>query len=216
MMKAFALAILAVALPVALAQTPSKPVWPKAFSASVLEEFPGSPPHFDRLFWDSNLKCERRDGSRSFGPNQRPVRFESIVNFNERIDYEVFFERDQVQCHARPAYGNFTQPDFNQFTYVGRALIGQVVTNFWANQNKTRGTFFSYWEDAVSREPVRMDLLDKENRETRLTFMEFDAAPQDPALFILPDAIKATCTKPEPKMDAITMKVVDQKSVFKH
>lgn len=51
-----------------------------------------------------------------------------------------------------------------------------------------------YFDNQATREPVRMDFDDASRQMANtLLFMEFDAGPQDAALFTLPQEIYATC-----------------------
>jgi len=192
------LAFVAVAL-----SAPSTPVWPKAFSSSVLiANVSGNyPPRFVRWFNDVGQNAARIDGLRYFGPNVPPVWVQQYINGAQKLEYVVIFGQNDVNCFTVPLRGPIISPSFAGFFYQGQVLVGPSgrVLNRWGERNSTANTFQQYLEDATSREPFRLSYfyeIGSQVEEEVWEFLEFDAGAQDPSLFVIPGPIKQICGGP--------------------
>jgi len=182
---------------------PTPPVWPKAFSASVVvANVSGNfPPRFVRWFNDVGQNAARIDGLRYFGPNVPPVWVQQYINGAQKLEYIVVFGQNDVNCFTVPLRGPIISPDFSSFRYEGQVLVGPSgrVLNRWGMYNGTSNTFQQYLEDPWSREPARLSLfyqIGSQVEEEVWEFFEFDAAPQDASLFVIPGPIKQICGGP--------------------
>ena len=182
-------------LGLAAAATPSTPTWPKAFSASVLVQNVSDPrsTYFWRWFHDLGLNKARLDGFVSFDPNIPPVFTKILVDENQKEEFVIAYEIDQVSCYERAVTRPLITPDFSDFTYRGSSIINYITVNQWTAVNSTQNELFIYYEDAQTREPVRFRAFNSEGVEEQWTFYEFDAAAQDPNLFELEDPIASIC-----------------------
>eukprot|EP01092_Planopodium_desertum_P013974 TRINITY_DN68_c0_g1_i1.p1 TRINITY_DN68_c0_g1~~TRINITY_DN68_c0_g1_i1.p1 ORF type:complete len:196 (-),score=57.19 TRINITY_DN68_c0_g1_i1:85-672(-) len=176
-------------------KAPSTPVWPAAFSASVLVYDPdfGSQPQYFRWFYSQTLKMDRLDGLTAWkGQFYYATR---IFDHNKDIQDDVYFQTDSVVCIQHPLNHTIPDPDFSQFKFVGNAIVDYVVTNFWAGQTPDNHTFFQYYEDATTRDPIRIDISDEHHfgRAIRWVFNEFDDGAQNANVYTLPADILSLC-----------------------
>jgi len=195
-MKAIVLSLLFFVAFVA-SQTPSKPTWPAAFSSTIIETSPNAPDHYDRYFYDAKLNSERTDGTRRI--NEVTYFRTLIKNATDKVEYEVLVDvqNDQTTCFTRASATPILVPNFSNFTYVGKALVGVVVTNLWLDQVRNSTSFYQYFDDATTRTPVRIDGNNQQRGgDFTWTFREVDVGAQDPNLFVLPPALKALCPAP--------------------
>jgi len=202
-MKAVVLTLLLFVVLV-FSQTPSKPVWPTALSATILITSPNNPTHYDRYFYDTKLNAERSDGRRVI--NGVAYYREFIKNATDKVEFEILtsLQDGEATCFARASATPILVPNFNNFTYVGKALVGVVTTYLWLDQSRTSNSFYQYFDDVNTRTPVRLDGFDQQRGgEISYAFREVDVGPQDPNLFILPPALKATCPAPTVSNSAI-------------
>jgi len=187
--------ILAALAVVAIAQTPSRPVWPIHFSASVLvRDNRERMPQFFRWFYDFALNKDRFDGMHFW--QGEPYLAERIFDHSKNTQYTVYYQQDFETCFYHPINGTVPRPDFGQdWRFLGKATIDYTTVNHWffSNTNVTM-QFYDAADD--NRRPVRFDLDDRAHRfVASWSFHELDIQRQDPALFTLPNSILANCNK---------------------
>jgi hypothetical protein len=177
---------------VAFAATPSTPVWPSAFAASVVATDNRGNQRYFRWYYDSaNLK-ERFDGMVPW--NDQMYYAEQIRDFSKDLQYDVFYQQEYATCFSHPINGTVPHPNFAQFSYVGQALVQYDNVYHWGYYDKTSNFTFNYFDTQTTREPKRFDLADL-NRgwEETWLFMGFDADPQDASLFTVPSVLLPLC-----------------------
>jgi len=190
-MKYIILVVLAVEL--ILAQQPSPPTWPAAFASTVIAN--GNQqrgPRFFRWFFDSTNQVERFDGIREFAGSMYFI--EDIRDYATTTNYLIAFQMDEVSCWTNPTNGSMNIPDFNNFDWVGYSLVDYRKCNHWVYRNRHDGFFAQIWDDATSRDLVRIEVATFEYGSETWDFLELDAGAQDQSLFVVPAAIAGICT----------------------
>eukprot|EP01121_Diplochlamys_sp_Union-15-3_P010873 TRINITY_DN309_c0_g1_i1.p1 TRINITY_DN309_c0_g1~~TRINITY_DN309_c0_g1_i1.p1 ORF type:complete len:193 (-),score=40.00 TRINITY_DN309_c0_g1_i1:52-630(-) len=183
-----ALAILAVAF----AQT--KPTWPSYFSATVEISHRDrlEPPRFHRWYYDSVQNKDKFNGVEEY----RGERYyaERIFDHKAQKEWALFFQRDSVLCLTRSINWTLPKPNFNNFEFIGKALIDDQPVNHWIDNDRQRERIYQYFDLISNGNPKRIDVDDRrERRSETWIFHEFDACPQDPNLYTVPKVIEATC-----------------------
>jgi len=185
--------VLFLALLVVLALAQQKPVWPVAASTSLLVRGWERPDdrHSFRWFYDESLGKERFSG---------PTRFagefwftETVVDTKTHREVSVIHQEGLVICFNRASNITLPHPNFDTATYVGKSEINYEIVDHWSIAINGRPAFEIY--DRVSDQKiVRLDYNDPRRGHTvTYFFYEWDAAPQDPALFTFPADVLAIC-----------------------
>jgi len=194
-MKIFVVIILTLFCWMVASQTPSRPVWPNSFSGTVVQKRSDDPrPFFFRYFYDFTAAKDRLDGLREW---QGEIYWAEIIfDHKAATEYNVFFQGSLVTCYTNKINSTVPRPDFSTLNYVGKAVIDFIPVYHWFVDDRERGvTFQVYDEQADTRHIKRLDLYDaRRGFADSWTFHEFDVAPQDPLLFVLPPIIVDTCT----------------------
>eukprot|EP01091_Cochliopodium_minus_P020478 TRINITY_DN8977_c0_g1_i1.p1 TRINITY_DN8977_c0_g1~~TRINITY_DN8977_c0_g1_i1.p1 ORF type:complete len:204 (-),score=56.77 TRINITY_DN8977_c0_g1_i1:64-636(-) len=186
------LVVIALFVAFAFAASPSPPVWPAEFSASVLiSSNDRRRPEFTRWFASYTQKLDRFDGLTEWKGEEYLA--EIIIDGKTQQQTNVFYDRESVVCFKHANNRTFPQPNFSNFEYRGLALIDYNVVLHWGE--RVRGDIFlEYFETQVGRNPVQFNVHDlRRERVDTWRFWEFDAAAQDPSVFTLPQAIQAVC-----------------------
>eukprot|EP01120_Amphizonella_sp_Union-15-10_P005978 TRINITY_DN184_c0_g2_i3.p1 TRINITY_DN184_c0_g2~~TRINITY_DN184_c0_g2_i3.p1 ORF type:complete len:200 (-),score=27.82 TRINITY_DN184_c0_g2_i3:45-644(-) len=183
-------------LSVAIAQQPSRPVWPTAFSASVEhrrhEPFERHEPRFHRFYYDSVKNKDKITGIEEWHAEYYWT--ERIFDHNIQREYTVYLQRGSSVCFYRSINTTLPKPNFANVNYIGQSLINYEPVYHWIETDRTRGITFQYFETVKYREPKRIEVShDREGRSETWNFFEFDSCPQDPELFDLPAAVRNTC-----------------------
>lgn len=114
-----------------------------------------------------------------------------LLKFVFHSRYNVFYQRDTVSCFSRPLNNPLPKPDFTNWTYVGESLIDYVPVYHWIYR---RGRdFFQFFDSVSSRVPVRFDAEIDRRPAIQIIYAEFDSAPQNPAIYVIPQAILSVC-----------------------
>eukprot|EP01121_Diplochlamys_sp_Union-15-3_P014653 TRINITY_DN46_c0_g1_i3.p1 TRINITY_DN46_c0_g1~~TRINITY_DN46_c0_g1_i3.p1 ORF type:complete len:193 (-),score=37.79 TRINITY_DN46_c0_g1_i3:75-653(-) len=189
-MKCITLLVLLFA--VAIFAQPTKPTWPKAFSASVEVDFWGEErrPHHLRWFYDQTENKDRIDGVHRWHDEYYLAR--TIFNHAIGKEYTVFRQMEYVTCIYRDINSTLPKPNFDNVEYRGTALIDYRTAYRW-REHVDRVTL-EYYDDAATREPLRIDVAD-ERRGFVVTwkFRGVDACAQDPSVFVISPEIQAIC-----------------------
>jgi len=199
----FLVALAALVVLEALAQTPPVPVWPRAFSSSVLiRRDRERRPEFFRWFYDFGLKLDRFDGVRRWQGEDWFA--EMVLDHVSNTQYNIFYQLDTVVCFTHAINWTMDRPSFTGASFIGKGLVDYQPVYHWYEEDKTRGIHYQIW-DAQSdvRELVRIDIDDTvRHRAESWTFMEFDARSQNPNMFNIPDDIAAQCSPVPEGVDA--------------
>jgi len=192
-MKVILLLLLVVVL--ALAQTPSKPTWPRRWSASVRVvgwDHLHTRDHFFRWFYDAAENKDRIDG---LGYFQDELYFAARI-FDHAKDrrYEVYYQQETVVCFTRPINGSLPKPTFDDARYIGKAIDDYVPVYHWIETSRDSRFTFQYYDTQDTRKPLRMYFADnRDRRAVTFYFHEFDTCNQDPNIFVIPAEILAQC-----------------------
>jgi len=186
------LLVIALFVAIAFAASPSPPVWPSEFSASVLiSRDDRRRPEFTRWFASYPQQKDRFDGLTDWKGEEYLA--EIIIDSKTHQQTDVYYDQESVVCFTHPDNRTFPKPDFSNFDYRGLALIDYNVVLHWEERVR-RDIFLEYFETQVGRNPVQFVVHDLRNRRVDTwRFFEFDASPQDPSIFTLPAAIQAVC-----------------------
>eukprot|EP01121_Diplochlamys_sp_Union-15-3_P015727 TRINITY_DN524_c0_g1_i4.p1 TRINITY_DN524_c0_g1~~TRINITY_DN524_c0_g1_i4.p1 ORF type:complete len:200 (-),score=40.71 TRINITY_DN524_c0_g1_i4:13-612(-) len=177
-----------------LSQTPTKPVWPKAFSTSVeVDEWNGQRrPHFFRWFYDQSQQKDRFDGV-TFWLDEA---YFSVTIFDHKAgkEWRIFYQREFTTCYQRSINGTLPVPPLDDVEYRGVALIDYQAAYQWRERIPDVGITFEYFDNVISREPVRIDVRDERRGITQTwKFRSFDACIQDSSIFELPQNVQDSC-----------------------
>jgi len=185
------------------AANPPSPVWPTAFTASVLVDSndPQNPPGFFRWIYSSTLAKERFSGIGQW--QGLMVYWERLFDFNADNMWNIYYHSDgSVVCFTGKINGTLPHPVFTSFTYLGKALDGYNPVYHWyyANTFQGQNITMQYYDNQATREPARFDIADL-NKQTALTlqYMEFDDEPVDSSLFNVPALILSQCNSNTPQ-----------------
>jgi len=176
-------------------QTPNKPTWPNAFSATLEIHRNNNPrPDFWRQFFDYTKQVDRFDGLVDF----RGDRFFANIYLLHNIgrQYNVLYQFNEVLCFYHPINSTVPKPDFTNWSYGGKALVQYQVADHWYFRDQSRGEFLQYYDNADNTNPLRFDFEIRRNGtsvDEQWFFHEFDGRSQDPNLFDLPVAVKSIC-----------------------
>eukprot|EP01088_Endostelium_zonatum_P021179 TRINITY_DN81_c0_g1_i2.p1 TRINITY_DN81_c0_g1~~TRINITY_DN81_c0_g1_i2.p1 ORF type:complete len:197 (-),score=37.45 TRINITY_DN81_c0_g1_i2:164-754(-) len=194
-MKAVVLAIAFFALvAVVLSQTPSKPVWPNYFSASVSVHSNRHEARFFRWFYDLSQKKDRFDGLHRWRDEQWWAQI--IVDHSHQIEYNVFHQPNVAVCVTNHVNATMPHPNLSGANYIGKAEINYVPTYHWFERDAQRGLTFQYFDTVDRRNPARIDVHNERTGQTsQWTFFEFDRAPNNPEIYTIPANVLAQCTK---------------------
>jgi len=193
-MKILIFVILSLFFCLALTQTPSNPVWPNSFSATIVHTRSDDPrPNLFRYFYDFTAAKDRLDG---FSEWEGERYFSEIIyDHADSVEYRIHFQFPLVLCFTHFINSTMPHPDFSKLTYIGKGLIDFLPVYHWFIEDRARGiTFQVYDEQASTREIKRMDFFDtRARRSESWTFHEFDVSPQDPLLFVIQPEILSVC-----------------------
>eukprot|EP01111_Echinosteliopsis_oligospora_P014402 TRINITY_DN541_c0_g1_i1.p1 TRINITY_DN541_c0_g1~~TRINITY_DN541_c0_g1_i1.p1 ORF type:complete len:219 (+),score=41.37 TRINITY_DN541_c0_g1_i1:66-722(+) len=182
--------------------TPDIPVWPDAFSATIISQNLSDPfggTLFFRWFWDNTVQKGRIDGG--FPWKDVFVIRTIIWDHPKGVQYSLYAVNDQITCYTEDIPTSQYVPDFSNFTYVGESVIDYQTVYEWADQStRNPGEYYLYFE-TKKQEPFRFETLDENGFQIESTFFEFDEGTQDPELFKIPDIIKRSCNAPPSKFD---------------
>jgi len=194
-MKAVLIVVLIALCAFAYAQPP-KPVWVNAFSATVSGHRTGEPhPHFFRWFYDFRANKDRFDGVVRW--HDEPWFTEVIYDHSKKVEYAIFREPATIVCITNTLNRTIPRPNFQNVVYFGTAIVNYVPAYVWYENDTARRISFFVYDDQVTRRVLRMDVDDRDRHVSESwTFLEFDAGPQDPNLFVVPANILAQCTAP--------------------
>eukprot|EP01120_Amphizonella_sp_Union-15-10_P009957 TRINITY_DN388_c0_g1_i8.p1 TRINITY_DN388_c0_g1~~TRINITY_DN388_c0_g1_i8.p1 ORF type:complete len:197 (-),score=22.61 TRINITY_DN388_c0_g1_i8:50-640(-) len=179
-----------------VSQTPTQPIWPRYFSASVAQHHYNNrePPRFFRWFYDSAKNKDRFDGVVDFADER--IWAQAIFDHTIQRETVVFFQQSTVSCYYRSINSTLPKPNLTNLQYIGVALIDDLPVYHWIENDRTRGVTFQYYETIRYREPKRIDVSsDREDRSETWLFYEFNVCSQDPELYDVPAFIRATCTR---------------------
>jgi len=194
-MKSIICVLLLSIIALAIAQEPKKPMWPDAFSATVVRRT-NNGMHFSRWFYDFKNLRDRFDG---FAEWHGEFYFaEQIFKHTEGFDYTVYYRDSEVTCIKNKINSTMIKPDFSNFRFAGISLVNYQQCYHWV-ANDTRRDFFQFWDRVSDREPVRFDVINRFRQEEQFTFTEFDVGAQDQGLFDVPPIIKDSCFTPGKK-----------------
>jgi len=171
-------------------------VWPNSFSGTIVNHRTDRPrPEFFRYFYDFNAAKDRFDGFHEWHGERYFA--EIIFDHKASTEFSIFYQGALVTCITHEINATMPRPDFSTLNYVGKALIDFVPVYHWFVEDRERGfTFQVYDEQASERHIKRLDVFDsRRNIADSWTFHEFDVAPQDPNLFVIPAAVKDICNK---------------------
>jgi len=180
---------------VVLAQTPSKPTWPNAFSASVMVHNNREVrPQFFRWFYDFSQQKDRGDGLLRWRDEEW---FSSIIyDHVTKTEYNLFFQPNLAVCLTNALNRSIPHPTFANVQFLGKGIINYVPVNHWFERDQQRGITFQVWDTQdARRDIVRLDWDDERNhRAGSWTFFEFDRTPNNPDVYKVPAEILAQCT----------------------
>jgi len=189
-----ALCLCALLAAVAVAATPAKPVWPAAFSSTLIVVKNNDPqPRFTRWFYDSTLKMDRFDTVITWNAE---TYWASIIN-NHVTEQQttLLFQMDDAMCFLGAINGTLPKPDFSRLQFVGVAIVNYEVCNHWIVREPEHQRVFQIYDGSDSGRIIRMDLDDDRRGESWLIYWsELDIDSQDPDLFAVPDELKGQCT----------------------
>jgi len=191
--KMKALIILLACVLVVLAQTPTPPVWPSYFSASVGVFANNGQNSFFRWFYDATLNMDRFDGENIW--NGEPYFGTRIFNHVQNIETVVYFQINYAACFSHPINGSIPKPPLNLLNYVAKGIVNFQPVYQW-NLNQPGNFSFTYYDNQVTRDPVRIDFANFRSfpvQEVTYIFWEFDATGQDPTLYQLSPIIMQNC-----------------------
>jgi len=147
--------------------------------------------HFFRWFYDEASGKERLDGPERFGGEFFLT--ERILDTKLNKDWFVAYQRDLVTCWVGATNRTLPHPNFNNIRYIGKAEIDHRVVNHWAERSADGRDVHQIFNRADNGELKRIDREDPRKGTVTFHFHEYDAGVQDPALFVLPDAINKIC-----------------------
>jgi len=177
---------------IALAANPTPPVWPTAFSATILHTDAFGGMRVSRWFYDNVNMVERFDGLRMWQGEMYWI--EDIRDYTTDVNTFVAFLQEEVSCFTGPVNGTMIDPNFQDFQYAGLSFVGFTKANHWMLNNQNQGMFLQLWDDAVSREIIRIDIANEYNGMSETwTFMEMNVGAQDPSLFVVNPTIAPIC-----------------------
>jgi len=184
----------------AYSANPPTPVWPAAFSATVIvtrsrADVPTV--EYFRWFYDATNQRERFDGIFTYLGSQ--YFRELIVDYAKSTEYNILTRGNILECFIRKPVGKLIKPNFANYTYAGFALINYELTYHWSAYNRTSGGVYQYFETADDHEPAEFDYAHPEtNDDETWTFLEFDSGAQDPDLWVIPEPISLACNYQQP------------------
>jgi len=177
---------------VAWAQTPSKPVFPPQFSATITWSHQMGPPIFGRWFYSQSVNKDRFDGMAEW--NGERYFAERIFDATSGFEYDIFYQDNYAACVYRKINGSLPHPNLQAFNYVGKALVGYTPVYVWTFNDTAQRVLLRYEDTEDERAPRRFDVdIERFHQATTIEFFEFDAGPQDPELFVIPPEILQNC-----------------------
>jgi len=189
-----AVGLVLLALTLVLAQNPSKPQWPKAFSASIYARRNVEPHHeYFRWFWDENVQKDRFDGMVKFRGEEWFA--EIIADHPSGIRYNVFYQNEEVVCYTNAIKKTMFHPNMTVFNYHGKSMVNFRPAYEWIAEDTDAKMTWHLFDDQGTREILRVDAFNHTSEHSEAwTFWEMDVGPQDPNLFILPSLVEKNCT----------------------
>jgi len=178
----------------ALAQTPSKPVWPNYFSATIIVRDSRRPfPEFFRWFYDSSLNKDRMDGVVRWQDEEWFA--ENIFDHATKTEYNIYFQEGTVVCYYHALNRTLPKPNFANVNYLGKGLVDYVPAYHWFEDDRQREVSFQVYDAQTSRRNIlRIDVDHRrEHRSESFNFLEFDLIRQDPNMFKIPAEIMSIC-----------------------
>jgi len=174
---------------------PLKPLWPKAFAASVAIQKSDDPmPGFFRWFWDEAQNKDRIDGLVTFQGERYFA--EIIFDHPNGREYNIFYQGGLVVCLMNKINTTIPKPNFDNMEFIGKAIVGFEAANHWFVEDRAKGFTFQIYDSQATRRVLRFDIDDgRRHRAESWTFFEFDEGPQSKELFEIPSAIKSQCTQ---------------------
>ena len=178
----------------AIAATPVKPLWPAQFSATLIVQRASSPqPQFTRWMYDQVLKKDRFDSIVQFRGETWWANF--IADHSTEVETALFFQQNTAICVQGAINGTLPKPNFTNLKYMGVAIVDYEVVNHWMEEDATHERTFQIFDSPSKGRIVRMDIDDRRRGEAwEIFWSELDIGAQDPALFQIPDELKAACT----------------------
>jgi len=176
-----------------LAQTPNKPVWPKAASASLLIEGWSEDRHerhFLRWFYDEAAGKERLEGPQRF--HEEFFWTTTIIDSTAQKEWFVIHQEGLTTCYVGTYNHSLPHPNWDNIRFVGKAEINYRPVNHWIERGPDRDISQIY-SRVDSGQVARIDFEDRRRRALSVEFYEFDAGTQDPSLWDLPSQIKNIC-----------------------
>jgi len=149
--------------------------------------------HFLRWFYDRTAGKERIDGAREFLGERYWTT--TVLNTNTKREYFVVHQGSLVMCFERASNFTIPHPTFDRARYIGKAELEFNIVDHWIERDMGGRDYLQIYDRVDNHYVIRMD-LDETRRAhvVRFEFHEWDAAPQDPNLFNLPQQILALCT----------------------
>jgi len=177
-------------------QTPTKPVWPKAASASLFIEGWGEERReriFVRWFYDETAGKERLDGTQRF---EGELYFtNTILDATTQKEWFVVHQPGLVSCWVGAWNHSLPHPNFDNARFAGKAEIDYRVVNHWIERGPDGRDISQIYDRADNGQIVRIDFEDRRRRALSVHFHEFNAGTQDPSLWDLPAQIKNICNQ---------------------
>jgi len=98
-------------------------------------------------------------------------------------------------CFERATNFTIPHPNFNNARYIGKAELEFNVVDHWIERDRDGRDFLQIFNRVDTGYVVRTDLDERRRAHVvRFEFHEWDASPQDPNLFVLPQQILAICS----------------------
>eukprot|EP01121_Diplochlamys_sp_Union-15-3_P010289 TRINITY_DN2880_c0_g1_i7.p1 TRINITY_DN2880_c0_g1~~TRINITY_DN2880_c0_g1_i7.p1 ORF type:complete len:198 (-),score=29.12 TRINITY_DN2880_c0_g1_i7:19-612(-) len=192
-MKVFILLCALFAL--ALAQT--RPLWPKAASASIHVQGYGErreERHFFRWFYDEAAGKERFEGPHEWrGEFYWSIR---ILDTVAKKEWFVVFQEGLVECFTGADNHSLPHPHFERAHFVGKAEIDYTLVDHWIERDGEGRELVSIFDRADNGEIKRIDMSALHSRRPHavtIHFHEIDEGTQDPTLWTLPAEIQSIC-----------------------
>jgi hypothetical protein len=187
--------VFALLFAIVVAQQPSKPVWPKAFSSTVaVRDWERRGETWIRWFYDEDKQKDRIDGpSFWLGEFEWAIR---IFDHRKEKEFAAFFQQGTVACFSTNINGTLPHPTFRDVRYIGQALIDYQKVYHWIEETPDRRFVFQYFDTQDTRLPKRLDFDDRHRGiSSRWIFHEFDKGTQDASIFTFPGIINSQCNE---------------------
>jgi len=110
-------------------------------------------------------------------------------------EYFVVYQEDLVECYERATNDTIPHPKFDRARFVGKAEIEHNIVDHWVERSPEGRDHLQIFNRVDNGYVVRTDFDDgRRGHAITFEFHEWNAAPQDPSLFVLPQVILSICT----------------------